>query len=77
VSTLLSRLPPAPGGAGDSNPIPHVAVTTFIGVVRTAVLDGQAPSATQLGLMALWVSIALGASLLVFMRYQPRFAEEL
>ena len=45
--------------------------------VRTAVLDGQAPSAAQLGLMALWLSIALGSSLLVFIRYQPRFAEEL
>ena len=52
-------------------------LTPFIGVVRTAVLDGQAPPASQLGLMALWVSIALGSSLLVFIRYQPRFAEEL
>jgi len=45
--------------------------------VRTAVLDGQAPPAAQLGLMALWVAIALSSSLLVFVRFQPRFAEEL
>jgi lipopolysaccharide transport system permease protein len=52
-------------------------LTPFIGVVRTAVLDGHAPSAAQLGLMALWMAIALGSSVLVFIRYQPRFAEEL
>ena len=52
-------------------------LTSFLAVMRTAVLDGQSPSADQLGLMAFWVAASLVTSVLVFARYQPRFAEEL
>lgn len=51
-------------------------LTTFIGATRTAVLGGHAPSAGDFALMALWVMAALAAGILVFLRNQPRFAEE-
>src|SRR5262245_32138827 len=52
-------------------------LTTFLSVMRTAVLDGQRPPIPQVGLTAFWVTAALISSFPVFGRYQPRFAEEL
>ena len=51
-------------------------LSSFIGAMRTVLLEGQAPSASQLGLMMLWVSITLTAGMWVFFRYWTRFAEE-
>lgn len=51
-------------------------LSTFIGAMRTALLEGQAPSGSQLGLMMLWVSMTLTSGVWVFSRYWPRFAEE-
>ena len=51
-------------------------LTSFIGVMRSAVLEGRAPSGAQLGLMMLWVAVSLASGMWVFTRYQPRFAEE-
>jgi ABC-type polysaccharide/polyol phosphate export permease len=52
-------------------------LTTFLSVIRSAVLDGQGPPIPQVGLMVFWVTAALLSSFPVFGRYQPRFAEEL
>jgi ABC-type polysaccharide/polyol phosphate export permease len=52
-------------------------LANFIGVMRSAILEGRAPSAGQYGVMMLWVSVALASGVSVFMRYRPRFAEEL
>jgi ABC-type polysaccharide/polyol phosphate export permease len=54
-----------------SNPL-----TSFIGAMRSAVLTGHPPSGADLGMMMLWLSIALGSGMWVFTRYQTRFAEE-
>lgn len=51
-------------------------LTAFIGAVRAAVLHGHAPAAGDVALIALWTVTGLAAGLLVFMRNQPRFAEE-
>jgi lipopolysaccharide transport system permease protein len=55
----------------EANPL-----TSFIGPMRSAVIDGRAPSGAALGIMAFWVGIALVSGIWVFTRYQPRFAEE-
>ena len=55
----------------DANPL-----SSFIGAMRTALLAGQAPSGSQLGLMMLWVAMTLTSGVWVFSRYWPRFAEE-
>ena len=52
-------------------------LTSFIGAMRTAVLDGRAPTPGHLLAMVLWIGISVAAGLFVFMRNQPRFAEEL
>jgi ABC-type polysaccharide/polyol phosphate export permease len=51
-------------------------LSSFIGAMRTVLLEGQAPSGSQLGLMMLWVSMTLTSGVWVFIRYWPRFAEE-
>lgn len=51
-------------------------LTSFIGPVRSAVIEGRAPSGADLGIMAFWLATALASGIWVFARYQPRFAEE-
>jgi ABC-type polysaccharide/polyol phosphate export permease len=51
-------------------------LTSFIGAMRTVLLDGQAPSGSDVGLMMLWLSVILISGVWVFTRYWPRFAEE-
>ena len=51
-------------------------LSSFIGAMRAALLEGQAPSGRELGLMGLWVSMTLTSGAWVFVRYRPRFAEE-
>jgi ABC-type polysaccharide/polyol phosphate export permease len=51
-------------------------LSSFIGAMRTVLLEGQAPSGSQFGLMMLWVSMTLISGVWVFIRYWPRFAEE-
>jgi len=51
-------------------------LTTFVGAARTAVLAGRAPSAGDLGLVLVWTTVAAAFGFLVFLRHQPRFAEE-
>ncbi len=52
-------------------------LSSFLGAVRTALLDGRIPSSGQLGLAAAWVVVMLVLGMWVFARHQPRFAEEL
>jgi ABC-type polysaccharide/polyol phosphate export permease len=51
-------------------------LSSFIGAVRAPLLEGRAPAETQLGLVALWVTVTLCSGIWVFLRYRPRFAEE-
>ena len=51
-------------------------VTSFLGGMRAALLEGQAPSGSELTLMGLWLLLALTSGAWVFIRYWPRFAEE-
>jgi ABC-type polysaccharide/polyol phosphate export permease len=51
-------------------------LSSFIGVMRAAVVEGRAPGVLQLGAMAAWLALALGSGIWVFTRYRPRFAEE-
>jgi ABC-type polysaccharide/polyol phosphate export permease len=51
-------------------------LTSFIGAMRTILLDGTAPSAGDVVLMGLWVSMTLASGTAIFLRYWPRFAEE-
>ena len=55
----------------EANPL-----SSFIGVMRATVLEGRAPGAHQLAVMAAWLVLALASGVWVFTRYQPRFAEE-
>jgi len=51
-------------------------VSSFIGAMRMALLEGQAPSAIELTLMALWLLLMLTSGAWAFFRYRSRFAEE-
>jgi len=51
-------------------------VTSFLGAMRAALLEGQAPSAGELTLMGLWLTLTLASGTWAFLRYWPRFAEE-
>lgn len=51
-------------------------LSSFIAAMRAALLEGQAPSASELALMVLWVSATLTSGAWVFIHYWPRFAEE-
>jgi ABC-type polysaccharide/polyol phosphate export permease len=51
-------------------------MSSFLGAMRVALLDGQAPSGSEITLMALWLSLMLMSGAWVFIRYRPRFAEE-
>ena len=51
-------------------------LSSFIGVMRAAVVEGRAPGAVQVGVMTTWLVLTLTSGIWVFMRYQPRFAEE-
>ena len=55
----------------DVNPL-----SSFIGAMRTALLEGQSPAGRDLGLMAIWLTVTLASGMWVFIRYWPRFAEE-
>jgi ABC-type polysaccharide/polyol phosphate export permease len=48
----------------------------FIEATRAALMHARAPSWTELGLMALWMSATGIAGVWVFGRFAPRFAEE-
>jgi len=52
-------------------------LSSFLGAVRSALLDGRIPSSAQLGLAAASVAVMLVLGMWVFARHQPRFAEEL
>lgn len=52
-------------------------LSSFLGAVRTALLEGRMPSGAQLGLATAWVAVMLVFGAWVFARYGPRFAEEL
>lgn len=52
-------------------------LSSFLGAVRTALLEGRMPSSAQLGFAAAWVAVMLIFGTWVFARYGPRFAEEL
>lgn len=52
-------------------------VTSFIGAVRTALLEGRWPSRAHLALIALWTVGTFLSGAWVFARHSPRFAEEL
>lgn len=52
-------------------------LSSFIGAMRAAVLEGQPPTAVQLGAMLLWLVAILGSGAWLFIRTGPRFAEEL
>jgi homopolymeric O-antigen transport system permease protein len=52
-------------------------VTSFIGAVRAALLEGRWPSRLHLTLIALWTVGTLLSGAWVFARHSPRFAEEL
>jgi ABC-type polysaccharide/polyol phosphate export permease len=51
-------------------------LSSFIAAMRTALLEGQAPSASALAMMVLWVTMTLTSGAWVFIRYRSRFAEE-
>jgi len=51
-------------------------VSSFLGAMRGALLEGQTPSGSELALMGLWLSLTLASGAWVFLRYGPRFAEE-
>jgi ABC-type polysaccharide/polyol phosphate export permease len=51
-------------------------LSSFIGAMRTVLLEGHAPAGSQLGLMMLWLSMTLVSGVWVFIRCCPRFAEE-
>jgi lipopolysaccharide transport system permease protein len=51
-------------------------LSSFIGVMRAAVVEGRAPGAVQLGVMGAWLVLALASGFWVFAHYRPRFAEE-
>lgn len=51
-------------------------VSSFLGAMRAALLEGQAPSASELASMAFWLSLTLVSGGWAFLRYRPRFAEE-
>jgi len=51
-------------------------LSPFIDATRAALIDARAPSWTEFGLMALWMSLAGIAGVWVFGRFAPRFAEE-
>jgi homopolymeric O-antigen transport system permease protein len=52
-------------------------VTSFIGAVRAALLEGRWPSRLHLTLIALWTVGTFLSGAWVFARHSPRFAEEL
>ncbi len=48
-------------------------LTSFLGAMRTAVLDGQAPAMAQLGLIVFWVIAALLSSFPIFVALSAPF----
>jgi homopolymeric O-antigen transport system permease protein len=52
-------------------------LSSFLGAVRTALLEGRMPSGGHLGLAAAWIAAMLVFGMWLFGRYGPRFAEEL
>jgi ABC-type polysaccharide/polyol phosphate export permease len=52
-------------------------LATFIGAVRTGLLEGRAPSGVQMVSIALWVTVPLVVGTWIFARHSARFAEEL
>ena len=52
-------------------------LSSFLGAMRAAVLDGRAPAGDQIGWMLLWLILTLGSGAWIFARLGPRFAEEL
>lgn len=52
-------------------------LSSFIGAVRTALLEGHWPSGIHLGLIAAWTVGTLLTGMWLFARHSPRFAEEL
>jgi ABC-type polysaccharide/polyol phosphate export permease len=52
-------------------------LSSFIGAMRAALLEGQSPSGAQCASMLLWLAAALGSGVWVFARNGSRFAEEL
>jgi ABC-type polysaccharide/polyol phosphate export permease len=51
-------------------------LSPFIEGTRAALLDGNGPSWTHLGLMAFWIAVTAVSGTWVFGRFAPRFAEE-
>jgi ABC-type polysaccharide/polyol phosphate export permease len=52
-------------------------LSSFIGAMRAALLDGHAPAADQVGWMLFWLIAMLASGFWMFTRLGPRFAEEL
>ena len=52
-------------------------LSSFLGAMRAALLEGRAPGGDQLGWMLVWLVVMLGTGAWVFARTGPRFAEEL
>jgi homopolymeric O-antigen transport system permease protein len=51
-------------------------LSSFLAGMRAIVLEGHAPSGTELGSMAFWVALTLTSGVWIFTHYWPRFAEE-
>lgn len=51
-------------------------VSSFLGATRMALLEGRPPSASELSLIALWLSLTLTSGVWAFTHYRRRFAEE-
>lgn len=52
-------------------------LSSFMGAMRSALLDGRAPAGDQVGWMLFWLIVMLGSGTWIFTRMCPRFAEEL
>ena len=52
-------------------------LASFIGAVRTSLLEGGAPSARQLAMVVAWGSVSLVVATWLFVRHSANFAEEI
>jgi ABC-type polysaccharide/polyol phosphate export permease len=52
-------------------------LSSFMGAMRAALLDGHAPAGDQVGWMVFWLAVMLASGAWIFARMGPRFAEEL
>ena len=52
-------------------------LTSFIGGLRSVLLDGQLPASGDVAAMVAWALVTLGSGLWIFARYAPTFSEEI